>query len=251
MLALLDNGTVMAVGGNGAGELGDGTTTNRSTPVPVSGLTGVKAVSVSGTHSMALLEDGEVAAWGDDQYGELGVGPAPQSCPGTPPVPCSRVPVRLGLHDVGAIAAGWRFSLALSGGGVLAWGDNDVGQLGDATTTGSPAPVPVSGLTDVEDISAGELHSLAVLAQSRPPAPIEVQSGPGSLTVSWSAVSTSEPWTVSWRQIAKPAPPWAKYLPLPSTTRSYTITGLQPGVAYEAIVRSKGLGSKIVTGVPQ
>src|SRR5262249_21207806 len=104
-------------------------------------------------------------------------------------------------------------------------------------------------LVDAVGISAGESHSLALLAESKLPAPIEVHPGPGSLTLTWSAASASEPWTVSWRAIEHPAAPWGKYIPRAPTTRSYTITGLTPGVAYEAVVRSKALGAKIVTGV--
>jgi len=46
----------------------------------------------------------------------------------------------------------------------MAWGDNEFGQLGDGTTTGSAVPVPVKGLTGVTAIAADELHSLAVLS---------------------------------------------------------------------------------------
>jgi alpha-tubulin suppressor-like RCC1 family protein len=248
MLALLADGTVMAAGGNGAGQLGNGSTTNSSVPVKVAGLSGVRAVAASSTHSLALLEDGSVMAWGDDASGELGV-PAPQSCGGTTPAPCSRVPVAVGLRGVSAIAAGWRFSLALSGGAVSAWGANDLGQLGDATTTASAQPVPVSGLAGVAGISAGETHSLALLAAG-PAAPVEVHAGPGSLTITWTAAATSEPWTISWRPVAHPAVAWGRYVPLAPATRSYTITGLASGLPYEAVVRSKGFGSKIVSGVP-
>ena len=64
-LAVKSDGTVWAWGYNGAGQLGDGTTTNRLTPVPVSGLTGVVAIAGGGCDSLALKSDGTVWAWGE------------------------------------------------------------------------------------------------------------------------------------------------------------------------------------------
>jgi alpha-tubulin suppressor-like RCC1 family protein len=57
-------GTVLAWGFNGSGELGDGTTIDRASPVPVQGLTGVTALAAGNAHSLALLADGTVRAWG-------------------------------------------------------------------------------------------------------------------------------------------------------------------------------------------
>ena len=159
-LALLNDGTVVAWGLNDWGQLGDGTTTKSYLPVPVKGLSGVTAISASFSHNLALLGDGTIRAWGNDEFGELGPGPAPQTCNG---VPCSMVPVAPGLQRVTAVAAGFRFSLALSTGTVLAWGSNSLGQLGDGTTTDSSATVPVSGLSGAAGIAAGEDHSLALL----------------------------------------------------------------------------------------
>ena len=72
--AMKSDGTVWAWGANGAGELGDGTTTQRDTPVQVSGLSGVLAVAAGFFHSLALKLDGTVWACGDNEAGELGDG---------------------------------------------------------------------------------------------------------------------------------------------------------------------------------
>src|SRR5215472_12236013 len=136
-LALLRSGTVMSWGINNVGQLGDGTTTNRTAPVPVKGLTGVKAISAGGFHSLALLGNGTVMAWGDDQVGQLGNGVIETDS--TVPVPVT------GLTGVTALSAGLAHSLALlSGGTVMAWGLNDQGQLGTGPGGGSSdVPVPV------------------------------------------------------------------------------------------------------------
>ena len=154
-LARLPDGTVVAWGSNFSGELGIGTTdTFKDTPVPVTGLTGVKAVSAGGSHSLALLANGTAMAWGDNQYGELGNGTqtGPEICT---PYPCSRTPVAtVGLTGVKAVSAGYSHSLALlSNGTVMDWG----------STNGSDVPVAVSGLTHVKAISAGDGGSLGLL----------------------------------------------------------------------------------------
>ena len=56
------------------GQLGDGTTTRRTAPVQVSGLSGVVTVAAGSVHSLALKSDGTVWAWGYNRYGELGNG---------------------------------------------------------------------------------------------------------------------------------------------------------------------------------
>jgi len=153
-LAAKSDGTAWAWGYNGMGELGNGTTTNSTTPVQVSNLTGVTAVSGMGYSSMALRSDGTVWDWGDNAYGELGNGTTTTSS----------VPVQVqNLTGVTAIAGGAYHGVALkSDGTVWTWGYNADGQLGNGTTTNTTTPVQVSGLTGVIAIAAGGFHTLAV-----------------------------------------------------------------------------------------
>jgi alpha-tubulin suppressor-like RCC1 family protein len=73
-VAVKSDGTVWAWGRNQWGELGDGTTTSRSTPVQVAGLTAVVAVAAGQSHTLALRSDGTVWAWGGNGGGQLGDG---------------------------------------------------------------------------------------------------------------------------------------------------------------------------------
>nr|WP_269456777.1 Ig-like domain-containing protein [Thermanaeromonas toyohensis] len=154
-LALKSDGTVWAWGQNSYGQLGDGTTTNRYTPVQVQGLSDVVAVAAGGGHSLALKSDGTVWAWGANNYGQLGDGTTANRY----------TPVQVqGLSGVVAIAAALgSHSLALkSDGTVWAWGYNYYGQLGDGTTTNRYTPVQVQGLSNVVAIAAGGSYSLAL-----------------------------------------------------------------------------------------
>ncbi len=75
-LALTSTGGVLAWGGNGLGELGDGTTTDRPKPVQASLPSGttVTAVSAGGGDSLALTSTGQVLAWGYNTFGQVGDG---------------------------------------------------------------------------------------------------------------------------------------------------------------------------------
>ena len=158
-LALKSDGTLWAWGWNAEGELGNGTTTQSTTPVQVTSLTGVSAIASGYRHALAVKSDGTAWAWGYNGYGELGNGTTTNSA----------VPVQVsGLSNVTAVAGGYYHSLALAAdGGVWAWGENTSGQLGNGTSTNSDLPVRVSGLPGTSNataVAAGVSHSNVLLA---------------------------------------------------------------------------------------
>ncbi|WP_026284378.1 RCC1 domain-containing protein [Salinispora arenicola] len=159
-LAVTSAGTVLAWGRNAVGQLGDGTTINRSTPVDVRlppGTT-VTAVAAGFNHSLALTSAGTVFAWGDNSTGQLGDGTRTNRS----------TPVAVGLPVgtiVTAIAGGGSHSLAVtSAGNARAWGNNFVGQLGDGSNINRDASVHVRlpPGTTVTAVAGGLTHSLAL-----------------------------------------------------------------------------------------
>ena len=152
--ALMSNGAVKCWGNNNFGQLGDGTLTERHTPVEVQP-GGVSAIAAGANHTCALLTGGGVRCWGNNDFGQLGDGTTTQR---NTPVD---VP-ELG-SSVSAISAGGFHTCALmTSGGVKCWGYNFYGQLGNSETTNRTMPVDVFGLTSgVSSISAGGLHTCA------------------------------------------------------------------------------------------
>ena len=142
------DGTLWGMGNNDSSQLGDGTTTRRSTPVQVA--TGVSQVAAGSNHSLFVKTDGTLWAMGYNGYGQLGDGTTTQSS--TP------VQVATGVSQV---AAGSNYSLFVKTDGTL-WGmgNNDNSQLGDGTTARRSTPVQVA--TGVSQVAAGSSHSLFV-----------------------------------------------------------------------------------------
>ncbi|MFZ4858969.1 MAG: C13 family peptidase [Desulfuromonadaceae bacterium] len=163
-VALKNDGTVWSWGGNSTGQLGDGTVSidygGKSSPVQVSGLTGVIAVAAGSAHTVALKSDGTVWTWGYNGYGQLGNGTTVNS---STPVQVS------GLTEITAIAAGSGNTIALKNDGtVWTWGDNYYGQLGNGTAiqtggqSGVSTPQQVVGLGEVVAITTGMRHSVVL-----------------------------------------------------------------------------------------
>jgi len=69
--AVLESGEVCAWGWNGAGQLGDGTTTDRRTPVAVSGGLSITAIAAGGS-STCGMRGNAIWCWGSNRSGQLG-----------------------------------------------------------------------------------------------------------------------------------------------------------------------------------
>jgi len=154
-----DASTVVAYawGGNTYGNLGDGTTTSRSSPVTVvGGITNWSQLSGGRYHSLGVTSTGIAYGWGRNSYGQLGDGTATSRL--------SPVTVVGGITNWSQLSAGSYFSLGLTSTGIAyGWGRNSYGQLGDGTATSRLSPVTVvGGITNWSQLSAGAVHSLGL-----------------------------------------------------------------------------------------
>jgi alpha-tubulin suppressor-like RCC1 family protein len=158
--ALLADGTVDCWGDNRYGDLGNGSSGNSATPVPVNGLSNATSISIGDDFACARLSTGAVKCWGFGANGELGNGSTANS---STPVAVSNITGAL-FVSAGSAGAGEGSACALlSDHTVACWGNNDYGQLGVPTSTiSSSVPIPLPNLTGVESIAVGGLTSCAL-----------------------------------------------------------------------------------------
>ncbi len=147
---LTGTGSVWCWGYNLSGQTGNGSTSSSAPPAQVVGMSGgVNEIAIGGYHSCARVGS-EVKCWGSDQRGQAGDGGSMEFSIATP------VDVVGLASDTRAIASGTYQSCALAiGGGVSCWGHGEFGELGNGQVVNQAGAVPVSGLTDADDITGG------------------------------------------------------------------------------------------------
>lgn len=199
-VALKTDGTLWAWGGNTYGNLGDGTTTDKSTPIQIGTETNWAKVCAGGYHTLAIKTDGTLWAWGRNDYGQLGDGTIiNKSTPiqigvlsdwsqieskegrtlaiktdGTlwswgitnfdENTEYRSTPEQVGTDtDWSKISCGFTHIIALKTNGTLwGWGGNGYGQLGDGTTTLKTTPIQIGAANDWSKIATGYMHTVAL-----------------------------------------------------------------------------------------
>lgn len=142
--AVTSSGRVFTWGFNNSGQLGDGTDTDKNTPVEITSKFNLKNkevisdVSLGSVHSVLLTSSGRVFTWGINDNGQLGNGTLVQSV-----VPFE-INDRFNLssdENIISITSGSNHSIVLtSKGRLFSWGWNRYGQLGNNTTNNKAAP---------------------------------------------------------------------------------------------------------------
>jgi alpha-tubulin suppressor-like RCC1 family protein len=153
-LGIKTDGTLWAWGWNGYGQLGDGSTLQRNTPVQIGTESNWIMISAGQNHSLGIKSDGTLWAWGRNDNGQLGDGTLVDN----------HTPIQIGTSsDWYQVEAGGMHNLALKSDGKLwAWGNNEGGQLGDGTTIDRPFPVQIGLANNWSQVSGGYLHSLGI-----------------------------------------------------------------------------------------
>ena len=183
--ALLDNGSVRCWGSGSSGpvDLGAGMTAT--------------AIAAGAEHTCALLNDATVRCWGKGRLGKLGYGNVNDI--GDDETPGSAGPVDVGAgRTVTAITAGVSHTCAvLDNGTTRCWGDNANGRHG------YPYTAPIGDNETPQWAAPLSLNGLISVAPGAPTAATATATGPGQVTVAWTAPADpgSAPLTgyrVSW-----------------------------------------------------
>jgi alpha-tubulin suppressor-like RCC1 family protein len=111
-------------------------------------------VSAGGSHACVRTAAGRVFCWGADDFGQLGTGA------GFGPMQTRPVEVTGFMGPVDEVTCGARHTCAIDDRGVVCWGDDAQGQLGDGLP-GPPTPMPsfVLGTAGAAHVGAGNEHS--------------------------------------------------------------------------------------------
>ena len=162
--AIKTDGTLWTWGYNIGGQIGDNTTTDRSTPVTTfAGGTNWKQVAGGNQHTAAIKTDGTLWTWGYNYYGQLGDNTTTDRS--TPVTTFAG-----GTNWKQVSGGGYAHTAAIKTDGTLwTWGFNTSGQLGDNTTTDRLIPVTTfAGGTNWKQVAGGINHTAALTSGTDP-----------------------------------------------------------------------------------
>jgi len=158
-MVLLNNGIVMAFGNNSSGRLGVGDTTQRNTPVQVSGVTSASAIAYGSGSGIVLLANGTVRTFGRNESGQLGVNDQTDRL----------TPVQVwGISSSATAVSGGTLhaSVLLANGTIMTFGggNSNDGQLGVNDTLIRLTPVQVFGISSsATAVACGSYHTAVLL----------------------------------------------------------------------------------------
>lgn len=155
-IALKTDGTLWAWGNNTSGELGDGTNVNKNSPIQIGNSRDWQSISTGSSFTAAIKTNGTLWFWGSNSRGQLGNGSSNNTI---------YSPTQTGIaNDWQTISCGGSHIIGLKTNGSLwAWGNNEYGQVGDATGNNiRSTPNHIGTATNWKSISTGAEHSIAL-----------------------------------------------------------------------------------------
>ncbi|MCX7556158.1 pre-peptidase C-terminal domain-containing protein [Xanthomonadaceae bacterium JHOS43] len=229
--ALLETGKIRCWGANDSRQLGDNTSSNRTTPVDVSGSDVFRELAAGKAHTCAVTTAGRATCWGSAAEGRLGNG----SSSGTFGTPQQVTGLTSG---VSGIATGWGgHSCAIHSGALKCWGNNSHRQLGNGSNVASATPVSVQNLSgSLAGLTLGENNTcvrvagiyqcwgyggqgatgngadLPIHALPRPIARFAIAPDPGVRLVNNSALGGQSGGAGQWTEYVISVPPGARDL---------------------------------------
>ena len=175
--AITSEGRIFTWGFNRSGQLGDGTATDRYTPIEITSYFDLNAgetiieISAGEHHTAAITSEGRVFTWGNNCNKQLGDGTTTDRY--TPTEITSYFNLNAGETIIGIAAGIFNTAAITSEGRVFTWGYNGHGQLGDGTTISRDTPAEITsnfnlntGETIIE-ITAGQYHTAAITSEGR------------------------------------------------------------------------------------
>ena len=153
-LAIKKDGTLWAWGRNNYGQLGDGSTTDRHSPVQIGSAGNWASVSINCGSTMAIKKDGTLWAWGANSYGQLGDGSTIDK----------HSPIQIGsAGNWASVSINTGSTMAIKKDGTLwAWGLNNSGQVGDGSTTDRHSPVQIGFASNWASVSINTGSTMAI-----------------------------------------------------------------------------------------
>ena len=155
-MVTLDNGTLLAWGYGGFGQLGEGGTSWATNRIAYPNIDNVSQISGGNYFSCALIKDKTIKCWGKNNDGQIGDGTTTNA---TSPTSV------LNLSNMNKVSAGGNHACAVADNGtVWCWGRGDGGKLGNGADSDSSVPVQVSGISTAIDVSTSDLVNCAILS---------------------------------------------------------------------------------------
>ncbi|MFD2600750.1 T9SS type A sorting domain-containing protein [Flavobacterium suzhouense] len=149
-----EGANLWAWGSNTNGQLGDNTTVNKNSPIPVGGDVHYDSFSVGLLHVIAVKSDNTLWSWGRNMFGELGIGSTTDSY----------TPVQVGTNDQWthvSCGASHTFAQTANGDSFL-WGRNHYGQVGNTTVIDQTTPFFLSTCSTITGLNENTLSQITL-----------------------------------------------------------------------------------------